>query len=36
MTIAMELGKTLVELDNMTLREERLWLARLKQDSKRG
>lgn len=30
MTIAVELGKTLSELDGMTLREERLWLAYLK------
>lgn len=29
MTIATELGKTLTELDDMSLREEQLWLARL-------
>jgi hypothetical protein len=33
MTIALELGKTLAELEEMTLREERLWLARLSKDS---
>lgn len=34
MTIAMELGKTLAELDGMTLLEERYWLARLSKDSR--
>lgn len=29
MTICVELGKTLGEIDGMTLYEERLWLARL-------
>lgn len=29
MTIAAELGKTLDELEGMTLYEERLWIARL-------
>ena len=34
MTIAMELGKTLGELESMTLREERLWVARLRMNSR--
>lgn len=34
MTIALELGKTLGELDSMTLHEEALWRARFRQDAK--
>lgn len=36
MTIAVELGKTLAELDGMTLREERYWLAYLKKQNTRA
>lgn len=36
MTIALELGKTLGELDAMTLHEECLWLARFRYDAKKA
>jgi len=34
MTIAVELGKTLAELEDMTLLEERYWLARIRKNAR--